>query len=190
MTQAQLQAYIATFTLTATGAADDAGTSDIKRKMLAHFVNVGTSASPEWELLGYKQESASVASNYDTTDLTDVTGESFTDVNSKLEKLEMSEYKINPTRTKFLAEAIKLKAIDAEDQMQDYQILTVYGFMRNTSGACMAYVEDGCSLILDNLGGSGYTLSDVSFTLSGRKTFGTVAEIERTGTTFTEYTAP
>ncbi|MCI8332849.1 MAG: hypothetical protein HFE78_08510 [Clostridiales bacterium] len=187
MTQAQLQTYIATFTLTSTGVSDEPGTSDIKRKMLAHFVNVGTAEKPEWELLGYKQESAAVASNYDTTDVTDVTGESYTDINSKLEKLEMSEYKINPNQTKFLAEAIKLKAIDAEEQMQDYQILTVYGFLRNTDGACMAYKEDGCSLVLDNLGGQGYTLSDVAFTLSGRKIFGTVAEIQRIGTTFTEY---
>lgn len=189
MTQQELQNYIAGFKLSATGDGSDVGNSDIRRKMLAHFVNIGTNDKPEWELLGYKQESAAVASNYDSSDTTDVTGESFTDVNSKLEKLEMSEYKINPNRSKFLEEAIKLKAIDAEEQMQNYQILTVYGFMRNTAGACMAYIEDGCSLILDNLGGQGYTLTDVSFTLSGRKTFGTVSEINREGTAFVAHTA-
>lgn len=44
----------------------------------------------------------------------------------------MSEYHINPEKTKFLEEAIKLKLSDQEEDMQNYSILTVYGFLRNT----------------------------------------------------------
>lgn len=183
MTKTQLNTFLAGFKLTSTGGTTDIGNSDIKRKLLAIYIkNDGDSA---YELLGYKQESMSVASNYDSSDMTDVTGATYTDVGSKAEKIEMSEYHINPAKTKFLEEAIKLKLSDQEEEMQNYSILTVYGFLRNTDGACLATEETGCTVILDNLGGQGFTTNDVNITLSGVKKYGTVAEITK-APTFTE----
>lgn len=189
LTKEQKKTYAAQFKLTSTGEYSDVGTADIKRKMLAVYVDVSTSSqTPVWELLGYKQTSVQIAANYDTSDITDVNGETYTDINSKAEKIDMSEYNVNPSFSKFLEEAIKLKTIDCEEDMQGYKVLIVYGFMRDTNDKCMALYHEGCTLILDNDGGEGLTKYDVSFTLSGKKTFGTVPEIQRTGVTFTEYT--
>ena len=174
MTKAQINAFMAGFVLSSTGNAEDAGTVDIRRKMLAHFIKHGAGA---YELLGYKQESIAVASNYDSADITDVTDTTYTDINSKAEKIEMSEYRINPSKTKFFEEALKLKISDQEEAMQDYTVLTVYGFYRDEDGNCLATEETGCTVILDNLGSQGFTMSDVNITLSGRKTYGTVPEI-------------
>lgn len=187
MTKTQLNTFLSSFKLSSTGNTTDVGSSDIKRKMLAIYIKKASEDSAAYELLGYRQESMSVASNNDTSDIADVNGFHYTDFNSKSEKIEMSEYHINPKKTKFLEEAIKLKISDQEEDMQDYTVLMVYGFLRDTDGNCLATEETDCTVVLDNLGGQGYTTQDVSISLSGNKTFGTVPEIVSVPT-FTEHT--
>lgn len=184
MTKAQLNTYLANFKLTATDNTSDVGQSDIKRKVLAHYIKKADDEA--FEMLGYKQESVTVASNYEENTVTDVTGSTYNDITGKAESIEMSEYIVNPKKTAFLEEAIKLKIADREEDMQDYEILTVYGFLRDSDGKCMATLETGCSIKLDNLGGQGFAHSDVTVTLSGNKTYGTVAEVVAVPE-FTEY---
>lgn len=186
MTTAQIKAFLAEFKLSATGTSDDVGKTDIKREALAHYIR--KSGETDWEMLGYKQESITVASNYESNTVTDVTGSTYNDITGKAEAIEMSEYIVNPNKTKFLEEAIKLKIADLEEEMQDYEILTVYGYYRNSQNACLATLEKDCTVVLDNLGGQGFTHSDVNITLSGQKTYGTVTEISATPT-FEEHTA-
>ena len=186
MTKSQLKSFLADFKLSATGINNDVGKTDIKREALAHYIR--KSGETDWEMLGYKQESASVASNYESNTVSDVTGSTYNDITGKAESIEMSEYIVNPNKTKFLEEAIKLKVADLEEEMQDYEILTVYGFYRNSDNNCLATLEKDCSILLDNLGGQGFTHSDVTITLSGQKSYGTVAEISATPT-FEEHTA-
>lgn len=184
MTKTELNTFLANFKLTATGKADEVGKTDIKREALAHYIR--KSDAETFEMLGYKQESASVASNYESNPLSDITGATYNDITGKAETIELSEYNVNPKKTVFLEEAIKLKLSDQEEEMQDYEILTVYGFLRNTENKCLATLEKGCTVILDNLGGQGFTHSDVNITLSGQKTYGTVDEIIAVPT-FAEY---
>jgi len=175
VTVLELKAFMADFKLTSTGKAEDAGKADIKREALAHYIR--KTGSDAWEMLGYKQESGSVASNYESNTLKDITGVTYNDITGKAETIELSEYVVNPKKTVFLEEAIKLKIANQEEDMHDYEILTVYGFLRNAAGKCLATVETGCTVMLDNLGGQGYTHSDVNITLSGLKEYGTVNEI-------------
>lgn len=185
MTKSQLDAFLAKFQLTATDNTTDVGKTDIKRKVLAHYIKKADGT--DFEPLGYKQESVSVASNYEENTVTDVTGATYNDITGKAESIEMSEYIINPKMTAFLEEAIKLKIADREEDMQDYEVLTVYGFLRDDDGKCMATLETGCSVKLDNLGGQGFAHSDVTITLSGNKTYGTVEDVT-SSVKFTEYT--
>ncbi len=185
MTKTEIKDFVADFKLTSTGKADDVGKADIKREALAHYIR--KSGSDAFEMLGYKQESGSVASNYESNTIKDITGVTHNDVTGKAETIELSEYVVNPKKTMFLEEAIKLKIANQEEDMHDYEVLTVYGFLRNAAGKCLATLETGCTVILDNLGGQGYTHSDVSITLSGQKTLGTVDEIIAVPT-FTEHT--
>ena len=187
MTKEQIKTFLADFKLSATGTSEEVGKTDIKRNALAHYIR--KSGTESWEMLGYKQESASVASNYESDTKTDVTGSTYNDITGKAETIEMSEYIVNPNKTKFLEEAIKLKVADLEEEMQDYEILTVYGFYRNSENACLATLEKDCTVVLDNLGGQGFTHSDVNITLSGQKTYGTVAEITA-APTFVECKTP
>ena len=175
MTKAELNTFLADFKLTSTGKSDDIGKADVKREALAHYIR--RAGGEAFEMLGYKQESGTVASNYDSNTVTDITGATYNDITGKAETIKMSEYIVNPKKTVFLEDAIKLKLSDQEEEMQDYEILTVYGFLRDAENKCLATLETGCTVVLDNLGGQGFTHSDVSITLSGRKTYGTVAEI-------------
>lgn len=130
MTKAELNAFLKEFKLTSTGKADEVGSTDVKRKALAHYIR--KAGQEAFEMLGYKQESSAVSSNYDTAAKTDVTGVTYNDINGKAEAIDLSEYRVNPKKTVFLEEAIKLKLSDQEEDMHDYEILTVYGFLRNT----------------------------------------------------------
>lgn len=184
MTKKDLNEFLAKFKLTATDNVEDVGKSDIKRKALAQYIK---KADGSYEMLGYKQESVTTASNYETNTVTDVTGITYNDVTGKAESIELSEYIVNPKKTMFLEEAIKLKLSNQEEDMQDYTVLTVYGFLRNSEGKCLATEETNCSVLLDNLGGQGFTHSDVTVTLSGDKKYGTVDEIVPVPT-FNEHT--
>lgn len=186
MTKAELKTFLADFKLTSTGESSDVGKTDIKREALAHYIR--KAGGEAWEMLGYKQESGAVASNYESNTVSDITGATYNDITGKAESIEMSEYVVNPKKTVFLEEAIKLKIADQEEEMQDYEILTVYGFLRNSNNECLATLETDCTVVLDNLGGQGFTHSDVTITLSGKKTYGTVDEIIPVPT-FDEYTA-
>ena len=186
MTKTELNAFLKNFKLTATGKSDEVGKTDIKRETLAHYIR--KAGSETFEMLGYKQESGSVASNYESNTVSDITGTTYNDITGKAETIELSEYNVNPKKTVFLEEAIKLKLSDQEEDMQDYEILTVYGFLRNAENKCLATLETGCTVVLDNLGGQGFTHSDVNITLSGQKSYGTVDEIV-TVPTFSKYNA-
>ena len=185
MTKTELNDFLKDFKLTATDNTKDVGKTDIKREALAHYIR--KAGAEAWEMLGYKQESGAVASNYESNTVTDITGVTYNDITGKAETIELSEYVVNPKKTIFLEEAIKLKLSDQEEDLQDHEILTVYGFLRNTNNQCLATLETGCTVVLDNLGGQGFTHSDVNITLSGQKTYGTVAEIIAVPT-FAEYT--
>lgn len=184
MTKPELKAFLADFKLTSTGTSEEVGKTDIKRESLAHYIR--KAGSENFEMLGYKQESGTVSSNYESNTVSDITGATYNDITGKAEAIEMSEYVVNPKKTAFLEEAIKLKIADQEEDMQDYEILTVYGFFRNGENQCLATLETDCTVVLDNLGGQGFTHSDVTVNLSGKKTYGTVDEIIP-APTFEEY---
>lgn len=184
LTKEQLNTFLAGFKLSSTGDNTDVGKADIKRKMFAIYIK--KAGDEAYEMIGYKQESVSVGSNYETEDMEDVTGASYSDIISKTDKIEMTEYRINPEKTKFLEEAIKLKISDQEEDMQDYTVLRAYGFYRDTTNQVLCTEEENCSVVLDNLGGQGFTMSDVTITCSGQKKYGTISEISA-NPTFQEY---
>lgn len=61
-----------------------AGKGDIKREEFKIFANVGTSETPEWEIIGKKIEEMSLEMNPNIETMTDVTG----DVQTTLDKYE------------------------------------------------------------------------------------------------------
>lgn len=177
MTDAQLAAYLATFTHTEAG--------DVQRKKFVLYAKKGEG---DFEAIGYKQESAAIANNYDTQDITDVLGNKYTEINAKNETVSMSEYRINKDHSAFLDEAFSLTLAGLEDKLKDYTLLFVCAWLVDGSGNMLARQVENCSLTLDNMGGQAYTMSDVTFSGIGQGVFGTVSSLE--SPTFTPGTAP
>ena len=75
MTDAEIKAFVDGFTT------EKMNTGDIKRRLLAHYVNVGTESAPEWEMLGYKVEESSIEYNWDIETITDIRGITTSSIN-------------------------------------------------------------------------------------------------------------
>lgn len=179
LTDAQLKTFLATFNHT--------GLGDVKRDKFILFARKGSTG--DYEAIGYKQESAAISNNYDTQSLTDVLGNKYNDINDKDEQIEMSEYKINETHSPFLDTAFEYTIAGLESELTDYELLMVCSWLTTTSGSTTSYLTrkvTNVTLTLDNLGGQGHTMADVTFGGISRGIFGTVDSL--TTPIFTEHT--
>ena len=174
-TDDQLVEYIKTFSNKTNG--------DVKRELFVIFGKKGTEGT--YEPLGYKQESASIANNYESEEITDVLGDTYSELTGKKESIEMSEYHCNKEHSKFLDEAHMLTQAGLENQMGDYSLLMVSAWLTDSSGKMFAREVENCTLRLDNAGGQEYMMADVTFTGISRGKIGTVDSLE--APKFTEY---
>lgn len=179
VTDTQLKTFLDTFTHTEAG--------DVKRNKFVLYVKKGTDLeSSAWEAVGYKQESAAISNNYDTSDITDILGKKYSDKKDKNETIDLSEYHLNKDKAKFLDDAVKYTVAGLETELNDYSLLMVFGWLVDSTGKMLARKVDDCTLTSDNIGGQTFTMSDVSFSAISRGVFGTVDNISNP--TFTEYT--
>ena len=179
MTDAEKITFLKNFSHTESG--------DVKRNKFVLFAKKGSSESSTYEAIGYKQESAAIANNYDTTELTDILGTKYKEINDKSESIEMSEYHINKDKSAFLDEAFKYTIAGLENQLNDYDLLMVFSWLVDSSGKMLARHITDCTLTLDNLGGQAYTMADVTFSGISDGEYGTVASLDNP--TFTPGTA-
>jgi len=177
VTDTELKTYLAKF--------EHSDTGDVKRQKFVLYAK--KSDEENWTAIGYKQESAAISNNYDTTELTDVLGDKYNEVNDKNETIEMSEYHINKSKSDFLNKAFKYTVAGLESELTDYSLLMVFGWLVDESGNMLARKVDGVSLRLDNLGGQSFTMADVSFSGISKGEFGTVSDLKNP--TFTAATA-
>ena len=176
MTDAQLQTYLALFTNVATG--------DVKRE--AFIVYLRKDSTDDWHALGYKQESAAIANNYEEESIKDILGNVYNDITSKAEEIDMSEYKIHSTHSPFLDDIWKATLAGLENTLNSYQLLMVCSWLQNTNHDMLARMVENVSVNLDNMGGQGYTTADLKISGISKGVFGTVSSL--TTPTFTEGT--
>ncbi len=181
MTDAQIKTFVDGFTMT------DQPTGDVKRKLLAHYVNVGTAESPEWEMLGYKVEESAIEYNWDIETITDIRGVTSSSINKSEPSQSMDGYRFNKD-SKFLLTLNSAAVRNAYTEMTSFEVLTVYGFLRNESNACLEKREKNCTITPESIGGSGNVEMPFTITYSNDFTFGSVPEITASPT-FKEGTA-
>ena len=176
ITDAQLKTFLATF--------EHKDTGDVKRNKFVLYVKKGAEAET-WEAVGYKQESAAISNNYDTSEITDILGNKYNDKNDKNETIDLSEYHLNKDKAALVDEADKYTIAGLETEMNDYSLLMVFGWLVDSTGKMLARKVDNCTLTADNIGGQTFTMSDVSFSGIGKGVFGTVDSL--TNPTFAEH---
>lgn len=180
-TDAQIKTFVDGFSIAT-------GSGDIQRKMLAHYVNVSSTAeTPQWELLGYKVDDASEEFNWDSEKKTDITGVTYNTVNKSEPEISLDDYIVNEKST-FIQQLSRLAIRNAVNEFGDFDVLTVYGFMTDSNDKMLAKVEAGCTILPDSIGGKDYVHLNPTISLSNNATYGTVEAITK-NPTFTEYTA-
>jgi len=167
MTDTQLKTYLDTF--------KHIGTGDVKRELFVVYLR--ETDNDTWTPLGYKQESAAVANNYEETSVKDVLGNVYKDITSKEEEIDMSEYKIHDTKSAFLDKIWKYTMGGLENLLNSYQLLMVCGWLQDSNDQMLARKVDNVTANIDNMGGQGFTTADLKISGISRGEFGTVASL-------------
>jgi len=157
-------------------------TGEAARKMLVTFVNVGTTSLPVWEAQGYKVEDSAIDFNPDTTTITDILGDTYTDVN----KFEESQT-LEPSTLRMgagLAENLHQIWRDQDlEKFSQFEVALVYGYL-GTTGAYEADIWKTCTIYPNSIGGSSRVDFPFTINLGGEKVKAISTGL-RTGATIT-----
>lgn len=136
----------------------------IKRKLLAHFLNVGTADSPDYELIGKGVTSATIAYNPQTSDETYINEDTgTTDVESYKPNMPvpMTAYAGEPVFD-FVDNLRKTRAVMDDARAE---LVNVYLYETAETGAYPAE-KNVVSVQIDDFGGDGGARASINFTLN------------------------
>jgi len=134
------------------------------RKSLVCFVDVGTPTSPSWEAQGYKTEDASIEFNPDITTITDVLGDTYTDVN-KFEPAITFEPNTVRMGAKLTEKMHEYFIEDKLAEFAEFRAAIVFGYIDGGGpGTYLAKIYDKCTIYPNGLGGSSRV--DMPFTIN------------------------
>ena len=142
------------------------------RKLEMIFVNMGTSETAEWEILGRGVEEASVAFNHDTNQATDILGITDTVVSPA-----KPEFDLDPCTSrggqKLSEKLLDIERRNAIAELGQFEILHVHCYL-GTAPSFTAELHKNCTIVPQSLGGSSYVDMPMNVYLSNDKTLGTV----------------
>lgn len=155
-----------------------------KRKLLKHFVNVGTADAPEWELLGKGVEESAIELNPETKETTDILG---------INEVSVEGWKPTQSFDPFTVRggsklAFKLHEIwmnNTPELLSQFEMLTVYSYVGNTPEGYDADLQKNCTINIKSIGGSAYVDMPIDVNYSNDKQRGTVKFAEGDVPTFT-----
>lgn len=155
------------------------------RKLEMHFVNMGTSEAPSWEILGYGVEDASMAFNHDVTSSTDILGISHTEVSPAKPQLDLDPMNIRGGQ-KLSAKLLDIERRNALAELSQFEILNVHCYLSGTQeGSFLAEMHKNCTIVPQSLGGSSYVGLPMNVHLSNDKVLGSATVADGVAT-FTE----
>lgn len=148
------------------------GTGLIARKEFMHFVNVGTSDTPEWELLGEGIEELSREMNNEVESKTDILGNNSTTVTKGNQVSSFDPFKCRRD-SKLFAKLYQIYTDDLELSDVEMEFLEVSVFDKTEDGKYQAIKQTG-AIDLKSVGGDTTGL-DMPFDVNyiGSKTKGT-----------------
>ena len=152
------------------------------RKLEMHFVNMGTSEAPDWEILGYGVEDATMSFNHDVSTVVDILGISHTDVSAAKPQLDLDPMNIRGGQ-KLSAKLLDIERRNAVSELSEFEVLNVHAYMGEES-AFLAEKHVNCTIVPQSLGGSSYVGMPLNVHLSNDKVLGT-ATINDGKATFT-----
>ena len=142
------------------------------RKLEMIFVNMGTSETAEWEILGRGVEEASVAFNHDTNQATDILGITDTVVSPANPEFDLDPCTIRGGQ-KLSEKLLDIERRNAIAELGQFEILHVHCYL-GTAPSFTAELHKNCTIVPQSLGGSSYVDMPMNVYLSNDKTLGTV----------------
>lgn len=153
------------------------------RKLLMTFVDVGTSASREWELVGRGVEDSSIELNPNTETVTDICGITDTSV-TKWEPNQSFEPNTVKGGSKLNFKLHKIWQDKTPELLSQFDVLIVYAYI-GESLSFEAEIQHNCTISITSIGGSAHVDMPIEISYSNDITKGT-ATISNGVPTFTE----
>lgn len=149
-----------------------AGTAKAERKLMATFVNVGTTLEKSWEIVGAGIEDSSIEFGADVSSVTDILGNTETSVNKFEEKqsLDPNELRGGQLLNSKLLDIARRRAYSEFSQFEVMRAWKILG----TSTAITAELDTGCTITPQSVGGASYIGMPIEISFSGNRTFGTI----------------
>lgn len=147
---------------------------EARRKTLYTCVNVGTSETPVWQLVGSGVEDSSVEYNVDKEKITDILGITHTKVNRTEPTQSLTPFTLTGGNELQLQLYNHMRN-ERYAEMADYEVMIVHGYVGTEATAMEAEVHAGCTISVESLGGSSYVDMPITIDLSNDKTLGTTA---------------
>lgn len=141
------------------------------RKLEMHFVNIGTSEAPVWEILGCGVEDATMSFNHDVSTVVDILGISHTDVSAAKPQLDLDPMNIRGGQ-KLSAKLLDIERRNAVSELSEFEVLNVHAYLGDDK-AFLAEKHMNCTIVPQSLGGSSYVGMPLNVHLSNDKELGT-----------------
>lgn len=143
------------------------------RKLLKHYVNVGTSGVKEWELLGVGIEDSSIETNFETETVNDILGNSETSVTGASPSQSFEPFTVRGgSKLAFMLHEIWLNK--EYEKLSQFEMLTVYGYIGTETDGYEADMQSDCTITFGSIGGSANVDMPITVNYSDKKERGTV----------------
>lgn len=157
------------------------------RKLLKHYVNVGTSTEKEWELLGAGVEDSSIETNFETEEVNDILGNHEASITGAAPTQSFEPFTVRGgSKIAFKLHEIWLNKDYAA--LSQFEMLTVYSYIGSESDGYEADMQADCTITFSSIGGSAYIDMPITVNYSDKKERGTV-KFQEGVPTFTKATA-
>lgn len=157
------------------------------RKLLRHYVNVGTDGTKEWELLGKGVEESAIELNPETEEVKDITGVNESNVTGWKPTQSFDPFTVRGG-SKLAFKLHEIWANNTPELLSQFEMLTVYSYIGDESEGYDADLQTGCMINMTSIGGSAYVDMPIEVSYSMQKTRGTVTFADG-NPTFTPNTA-
>ena len=143
------------------------------RKLLKHYVNVGTGETQEWELLGAGVEDSAIETNFETETKKDILGNSETSVTGASPSQSFEPFTVRGgSKLAFKLHEIWLNK--EYEKLSKFDMLTVYGYVGSETDGYDADMQSDCTITFGSIGGSAYVDMPITVNYSDKKERGTV----------------
>ena len=143
------------------------------RKLLKHYVNVGTGETKEWELLGVGVEDSAIETNFETETVNDILGNSETSITGASPSQSFEPFTVRGgSKLAFKLHEIWLNK--EYEKLSKFDMLTVYGYVGSDTDGYDADMQSDCTITFGSIGGSAYVDMPITVNYSDKKERGTV----------------